>query len=150
MSKISDEIRRWCSWFIIHHNDIISNDDYDKMVTIADRIDDEMIELPKGRDGKTIHVGDTVWDAEYDIEYDVDNITFYKVEQCAIAAYSDGNYSIIKPQDVVSTKPDSLERIADELEDLCEEVNSGSLNLQKSYELVDRIRKFAEKDGSDE
>lgn len=33
----------------------------DELLALADRIDAEMVELPKDRDGAPIHVGDTVY-----------------------------------------------------------------------------------------
>ena len=53
--KISDEIREWGYGFC--------GDTYDVVTAIADRIDAEMVELPKSADGETIHIGDVMeWD----------------------------------------------------------------------------------------
>lgn len=51
--KISDELREWGYGFC--------GDTYDVVTAIADRIDSEMVELPKDADGVPIRVGDTVW-----------------------------------------------------------------------------------------
>ena len=56
--KISDEIHDWCDFY---SGESINNDDCDKLRALADRIDSEMVELPRDRDGVRIHVGDTVW-----------------------------------------------------------------------------------------
>ena len=57
--KISDEIRNWCD---PSKNYTINGDYRDMLRAIADRIDAEMVELPRGKDGKPIHIGDTVYD----------------------------------------------------------------------------------------
>ena len=59
MAKISDEIRKWCA----SENDtecggFVTKVRFDELSTLADRIDSEMVELPKDRDGVPIHVGD--------------------------------------------------------------------------------------------
>lgn len=48
--KISDELRRVA-------------DEYDvlPLYGLSDRVDNEMVELPRDADGAPIHVGDTVW-----------------------------------------------------------------------------------------
>ena len=55
--KISDELRRWCDK-IDHKREGFWN-----LRELADRIDSEMVELPKDADGVPIHVGDVMeWD----------------------------------------------------------------------------------------
>ena len=54
MSKISDELRDYCKKVLCYTHY------YDKFWYLADRIDSEMVELPKDADGETIHVGDTL------------------------------------------------------------------------------------------
>ena len=56
--KISNEIRRWCA---SHEGTLISIDDSDELRALIDRIDAEMVELPKDADGVLIHVGDKVY-----------------------------------------------------------------------------------------
>ena len=51
VSSISDEIRTWCGGVGTVKD----------LRALADRIDAEMVELPKDADGVPIHVGDTVW-----------------------------------------------------------------------------------------
>ena len=50
--KISDELREWGYGFC--------GDTYDVVTAIADRIDSEMVELPKDKDGEYIHIGDVM------------------------------------------------------------------------------------------
>ena len=54
MSKISDELRDYCKKVLCYTHY------YDKFWYLADRIDREMVELPKDADGVTIRVGDTL------------------------------------------------------------------------------------------
>ena len=56
MTKISDELRKWCD------ESDVDGGACDELRVLADRIDAEMVELPKDADGAPIHVGDTVWD----------------------------------------------------------------------------------------
>lgn len=59
--KISDEIRKWCDEADVDGNAC------DELCELADRIDREMVELPKDADGVPIHVGDTVYYTEGDL-----------------------------------------------------------------------------------
>ena len=52
--KISDAIRKWCDLAEAYSFPC------DELRELADRIDNEMVELPKDRDGVPIRVGDTV------------------------------------------------------------------------------------------
>ena len=54
MSKIGDELREYCKKVLCYTHY------YDKFWYLADRIDREMVELPKDADGVTIRVGDTL------------------------------------------------------------------------------------------
>lgn len=55
--KISDEIRDWCDFY---DGESINRDDCDGLSSIADRIDSEMVELPKDAYGEYIHIGDVM------------------------------------------------------------------------------------------
>ncbi|MDD6566395.1 MAG: hypothetical protein PUF11_06395, partial [Parafannyhessea umbonata] len=55
MSSISDELRQFID------DDGLFPNQIDELRCIADRIDSELMELPRDRDGAPIHVGDTVW-----------------------------------------------------------------------------------------
>ena len=57
MTKISDEIRSF-----VKRSYADEYMDPRELLAIADRIDREMVELPKDADYVPIHVGDTVWD----------------------------------------------------------------------------------------
>ena len=79
MSKISDEIHVWCD---LYFGKVSFNDDCNRLHDIANRIDAEMVELPRDRDGVPIHVGDVLTDGEYTFRVD------------ELAAFGDGSWSI--------------------------------------------------------
>lgn len=75
MSKISDELRDYCKKVLCYTHY------YDKFWHLADRIDSEMVELPKDKDGVPIHVGDVMeWpygNGEFIVEGIGGNTLFY-------------------------------------------------------------------------
>lgn len=61
MSKISDELREWCE----SENEtgcggFVTGYSFEELCDLADRIDSEMVELPKDADGEYIHIGDVM------------------------------------------------------------------------------------------
>lgn len=83
--KISDKIR----------NDFLCNDDvgevaYRQLLCIADRIDREMVELPKDADGEPIRVGDVLYSSEN--EFRVVNITVKENGVCVAVYADDGTF----------------------------------------------------------
>lgn len=145
MSKISDEIRKWCA-------DLDSDDVLCTTATLyilADRIDAEMVELPRDRDGVPIHVDDTVY---------LDDMRSAKVIRidiepanpsivCSTCDRKNGGYpqnNWYPPSDLTHENPDSFERIADELEAWCNSVDGDA--CEKPRDLADRIRKLAAKE----
>lgn len=124
--KISDEIRK-------------VSDEYDvlPLYELADRIDREMVELPKDADGEVIHVGDTLHDRVNDLDLQVEALRF------------DGQWEIrtelgyIMPSWFVPKHPDSFERIADELETWCDGADVDGDTCGTPRELADRIRRLA-------
>lgn len=135
MGKISDEIRNdfVCGVGV----DAVS---YRKLLSIADRIDSEMMELPKDADGVPIHVGDTVYLGDW---------CKVKVTRIGIGIYEDGIYTLVfsnnfsvRPGCVSHTKPDSFERIADDIEK-----SAGLFISEKTLDgWAYRIRKLAAKE----
>lgn len=133
--KISDEIREWCNLpqaYGIH---------CDELRGLADRIDREMIELPKDSDGMPIHEGDKMYldDGQMFIVncikfVDNDNPFFY---------LTDVNRAAYIPTELTHTCPDNLERIADELDEWCDGADIYGDACGVPRELVDRIRKLA-------
>lgn len=131
--KISDEIRKVA-------------DEYDvlPLYKLADRIDAEMVELPKDADGVPIHVEDTVWDCISGIQMAVRRLRL--TDRWAI---STDTGLMPKSSAVTHVRPDSFERIADELEEWREDnrVNGDDEVFDRAGIFADRIRKLAAKEG---
>ena len=139
--EISDEIRKWCDETTPWPTRADAR-------AIADRIDREMVELPKDADGEVIHVGDTLYDRESGEEIQVDSLRFNgQWEIRTVLGY-------IMPCWRVHKHPDSLECIADEIEDAegwCDQngdygTGISSVGESTLREWADRIRKLAEKE----
>ena len=113
--------------------------------TIADRIDAEMIELPKDADGVPIHVGDTVY-LDDGRKAKVARIQLSEREH-SIGFTVCGDFFALWPEDLTHERPDSLERIAEELEAWCNSVDVNGDTCEKPRDLVERIRKLAKKEG---
>lgn len=153
MSKISNELR---SCIDKAYNYCVNGSAFDemykladRMYKLADRIDSEMVELPKGKDGVPIHVGDTVWDTSSGIEYEVAYINLYPHGTDVKAKSSYNCYAfVVKPKNLTHTKPDSLERIADELESawIVGDCDFVTVSKNQLREFSDRIRKIAKDD----
>lgn len=147
MSGISDELRDYgrrlvsnASPFNCTFGDIRAYQD-----ELADRIDAEMMELPRDRDGSPIHVGDTVY---------LDDGRTAKVTRIQLSEREHsigftvcGDFFALWPEDLTHTRPDSLERIADELEDWSEDnrINGDGEVFERARQFSDRIRKLAER-----
>ena len=139
MGKISDELREHGNGYLEQRNG-----DCEWLYDIADRIDAEMVELPKAVDGEPIHVGDTVYacddpSLEYkasDIEYGRDAVT--------VGMYATGIQTYRKPSYISHTRPDSLERIADELEKM-----SHGCSRKDLHGIAKRVRKLAKEQGDE-
>lgn len=141
MAKISDEIR----------NDFVRGGgvdavSYRKLLSIADRIDAEMMELPKDADGMPIHVGDTVWNVNTDMEFTATSITLYANGVAKVDASCEGCHAHTSPSNFAHTRPDSWERIADELDAWRDVADVDGDACKKFRALADRIRKLAEKE----
>lgn len=127
MGKISDEIREWCD--LVDVNDHVDVDALIRLRKLGNRIEYEMVELPKDKDGNPIHVGYTLYNFESGLEMRVEELRLRKEwEILTNYGYTD------KPTDL--TKTDSLKRIANEIE------NTNPAN-QYLREWADRIRKLA-------
>ena len=140
MTMISDEIR-----------ELIDDEDlYPRQIAglrrIADRIDAEMVELPKDRDGKPIHISDVVWDVDNGIKLLVVAITLFANGVTKVDASCEGCHVHTSPSELTHTRPDSLERIADELDEWCDGADADTNTFDVPRELADRIRKLAKKE----
>lgn len=138
--KISDGIRNWCA---SHDGTLIDSDDCDELRVFSNRIDDEMAELPRDMDGLPIHAGDTVYledgrKADVSCVHIAQHSTSIDFQTCG-----DGRiFFSIEPKHFAHERPDSWERIADDIEE--------SAGLFISENTLDgwayRIRRLAEKE----
>lgn len=128
--KISDELRRWCK----------SGYDLDELSALADRIDSEMVELPKDADGVLIHVGDLVYldDGRRVCVTEID----IKDGCVAIDCWDGSKHVAYHPDCITRNLPDSWKFIAAEMVDAA---RSADDTCEKLADLADRIRKLAEK-----
>ena len=133
MSKISDELRNWC--------DDTYMGSVDDLYSLADRIDSEMVELPKDADGVPIHVGDTVWGCRSGMKMTISELRM-TTNGWSISTSS----GYLTDAEVTHIRPDSLESIADELEAWCDDVDVDGDACGKPRDLADRIRRLAAKD----
>ena len=123
MTKISDKMREWADTCCV---DYVDKADCDELRALADRVDDEMVELPRDRDGVPIHVGDTVWDVEDGMEFEVKSITMYAGGAAKVNAFREGCDAHVGPTYFTHTRPDSWERLEeDSTKGLCEYFGMG-------------------------
>lgn len=137
MAKISDEIRKWCA--DLDSDDILCTTA--TLYTLADRIDRELVELPRDRDGVPIHVGDTVY-MDDGRKAEVTHIDLMWGTSC-IACFASGKDHDCFPSGISHTRPDSWERIAAELEGLSVDSSDNYYVSTHCSKLADRIRKLA-------
>ena len=133
MSKISDEVRKVA-------------DEYDvlPLLALADRVDHELVELPRDRDGVPIHVGDKVylddWRMACVTEIDIKR-------ECEVIYCFDGSkYEAHHPSLTTHERPDSFERIADDLDEVVDAAGKADDMCEMLANFADRIRKLAKED----
>ena len=140
MSNIGDELRKHAA-----DDYIASRYGEDKWLSaIADRIDSEMIELPKDKDGVPIHVDDLVYlenglmsrVTEIDIKYGGE----------AIEVFDGSKHVACHPSGISHTRSDSLERIADDLDEVVDAAGQADDMCEMLANFADRIRRLAEKE----
>lgn len=135
--RISDEIREWCDKHE-HESNMLW-----KLRNLADRIDDEMVELPKDADGVPIHVGDEV----YTPSGNVANVTSIRFHVMCSFHGGGGVSTTFFPTDLTHARPDSLERIADELDGwrvaAAVDCRIKAMDEDTVHDLAERIRKLA-------
>ena len=147
MAKISDEIREWVRRALAdEHMDLRELD------ALADRVDRETVELPRDRDGVPIHVGETVY-GEDGRAWHVRGVTIGEKSiahpEHVIRATSDAEQlRDLKPEWLTHERPDSWERIADELDAWCDSSDVDGDACAKPRTLADRIRKLAKREGA--
>lgn len=118
---------------------------------LADRIDAEMVELPRDKDGVPIHVGSTVYlkDGHRTVVHSIDLMA----DSARIICWENGSGYLPFNQSDLSNKPaDSLERIADDIERAekwCDQnghYGTGVTSVEERTlrDWAERIRKLAE------
>lgn len=136
--SISDEIREWCD---TSKDSIIDFDEGNKLLDLADRIDNEMIELPKSADGK-IWTGREMcfWTRA---GYHNFGCVALRDDKWYVEDVYGMNYNA---ESVWYERPDSLECIADDLDEMVDAEDSADDVYEKLADLADRIRKLAKKE----
>lgn len=148
MSKISDELREHAKTDYIAKR--YGEDKW--LLALADRIDAEMVELPKAADKKPIHMGDTLYSPDGN-EHHVWFMCRHLSERWRWMVFDVAPDLFIDhelvPLLLSHTAPDSWERIADDLEELSESnrVNGSGEVFYRAGELAARIRRLADKEG---
>ena len=140
--KISDEVR------VLSNKLDMDEGTYNEMRELADRIDNEMVELPKDKSGVHIHVGDTVY-SPVGKECCVKEIAITQQGVCVKCKAPDTTITTFSPYDFAHELPDSLERIADELEAAYVKGTSSVSGLTL-HSWADRIRKLVESEDEHE
>ena len=118
-----------------------------ELEAIADRIDAELVELPKSADGEYIHVGDVVY-LDDGRKAEVRRIQLSEREN-SICFDVCGDFFSLWPENLTHTAPDSFERIADELDAWCNRVDVDGDACGKPRVLAERIRKLAKEQGDE-
>lgn len=137
--KISDELRAWVDFYC---GRTICKDDLNKLRYLADRIDDDMVELPHDADRRPIHVKDKVWCL---VPYLTDGKAMTAeaillLPNGVSKIFIDGDINV-EPSELTHICPDSWERIAQDLDDWAEGNISGSVQS-----FAARIRALAAKE----
>ena len=149
MAKISDDLREFADAEVL--NAIQISD----LKHMAKRIDAEMVELPKDADGRAVPL-DTreLYDAngkKVNITSFVFKCNVYGFWSCwkALSPDARGEDGMLYVDGLYLTPPDSLERIADELEELSESnrINGSGEVFYRAGDLAARIRRLADKEG---
>ena len=139
--SISNEIREYASEY---DRSYVFN--YGEMRAFAARLDREMVELPKDRDGVPIHVGDTVYldDGSKAI---VTRISIGTNDDSVISVLANGNKLARIPWYISHKRPDSWETIADELDEMVDAADYADDRCENLADLAERIRKLAKREG---
>ena len=131
MMKISDELRG-----------VTDTDYYDELRYLADRIDREMVELPKDADGVPIRMGDTVYGCRSGMK-----MTISQLRMTTDGWFISTSSGYLTDTTVTHVIPESCERIADELDEMVDASGSADDRCEKLADLAERIRKLAAKEG---
>ena len=136
--KISDEIRSWCETYC---GCKIGLGVCDELRWLADRIDREMVRLPKDADGVPIHVGDTVYGCRSGMK-----MTISELRMTMDKWFISTSRGYLTDTTITHVIPDSWEHIADELDEMVDSADSADDSCERLAYLAERIRKLAEKE----
>lgn len=148
-SFLRDTARRWSE------NKSIKPGVYNCLMKVADHIDAEMAEmaeLPRGKDGRPIKPGQTVYKAVNgdDGEYVIHSLRYSVPGWVVLIKRVGADAScIVRPDVLTHERPDSWESIADELDAWCDRVDVDRDACGEPRELARRIRRLASKEGCD-
>lgn len=124
---------------------------YNCLTTIADRIDAGMAELPCGKDGRPIRVGETVY-SEDGRAWNVEGVVIGRwtehIKSPVVYVTGDSDkWRNLLPWLLTHERPDSWERIAQELEDMSENFRmTDKESFSELLDFADRIRRLAERE----
>lgn len=140
MSDIATELRKMADERFIGVANTRAHD-------LADRIDADMVELPRDADGEPIHLGDKVYDKD-GLAWHVRGVTLTydaaSTSKCVVRAGSEeGDIRGLNPEMLTHKLPDSLERIAEEM-DKWPNACVGTVHAW-----ANRIRKLAKRDANE-
>lgn len=149
MSRVSESLREFVNTRERHLYTV----DRSSLLYLAGRIDAEMVELPKGKDGKPIRVEDTLYDSDC-TQWTVTHIDYYSPDDGPDVVAQHGNAEInFEPSDyhgMTHERPDSWSCVADELEryanDSCGEDEIDGATASTLVDFAQRIRKLAERE----
>ena len=135
---LSDELRKWCNLC----GGIIDSDDKAELHALVDRIDSEMVELPQSADGK-FWTGREVcfWTGATQDDYHLFDSICLSNGRWSV---EDTSYRIYAAESVWYERPDSLERIADDLDEMVDSADSADDRCEKLANLAERIRRLAD------
>lgn len=141
MTRISDDIRKWCNLC----GGIIDSGDKAELRDLTDRIDNEMVELPKSADEK-IWTGREMyfWTGATEGDWHDFNSLVYINGKWYVEDHDGQMYLAAS---VWYERPDSWDSIADELDEMVDASDSSDDRCEKLADLAERIRKLADKEG---
>lgn len=147
MSAIGDELRAWVKDADLLFTQIV------ELNEIANLIDERMVEWPLGADKKPVRPGQTVYLSPLGNTRDgfVRGISF-DTDGPTVCVEREGALMAMMPEWLTHERPDSLERIADELDEWRFE-HMHDLEADDSNDMSlfsDRIRRLAERENKHE
>lgn len=148
MSEISDELRSLADDMEMNPG-VAQRFSPKSLRRLACRIDNAMVEWPLGADKKRIKPGQTVYDP-CGGEWDVTGVVFPIIPGIALVTLEHDGTEITRfSVDLTHERPDSWERISQELEELSVDSMVGDIDLLSSCALglAKRIRRLAKKEG---